>query len=91
MLARRATHGLVQSGYRPLKMSRSLADRFGVLRSGADTRWWEKSRIITERISAATKVMERGCLNEPLRKKTLLGYILTPCTFLVLTHDYAAE
>ena len=37
-------------------------------RSGSDTRFWEKSRIVTERISAATNVTERCGLIEPLRK-----------------------
>ena len=48
---------------------------------GADIRFfWEKSRIVTERISATTKITERCDLIEPLRIKPLSGYILTPYT-----------
>ena len=38
-------------------------------RSESDIRSWEKSRIVTERITAATNVTERCGLIEPLRKK----------------------
>ena len=44
---------------------------------------WEKSRIVTERISAGTNLTERRGSIEVLRKKTLRGYILTPYTSLV--------
>ena len=47
-------------------------------RSGSDICFREKSRIVTERIPAATNVTERCGLIEPLRKKQLRGYILTP-------------
>ena len=69
-------------------MSRSGADFFLCVteRSGSDIRFWEKSRIVTERITAATNVTDRWDLIEPLRKKPLLGYVLTPYASLVLAH-----
>ena len=81
--ARRATHGLLRSKYPPLKMPRCRAEF--VECHGADIRLWEKSRIVTERISTATNVTERCGLIKPLRKKTLRGHILTPCTSLIIT------
>ena len=79
--AHREIHGLLRSGYTPLTMSRSGAD-FSSVRSGSDVRFWEKSRIVTERISAATNVTERCGLIKPLR-----GYILTPYTSLPFTDN----
>ena len=53
-------HGLVRSGYPALNMSRSGADFFECVteRSGADIRLRGKSRIFTQRISAATNVTD---------------------------------
>ena len=54
-------------------------------RSEADIRLWEKPRIVTERISAATNGTEGCGLIEPLRKKPLRGYILTLYTSLEIS------
>ena len=74
-------------------MPQSGADFFSCVsdRSGSDTRFWEQSRIVAERIPAATTVTERCGLIEPLRKKTLHGYIITPYTSLVIYHTTAVE
>ena len=58
--ARREAHGLLRNGYPPLKMSQSgSVFECTMERSGSDIRLWEKSRIVTERISAATNFTER--------------------------------
>ena len=91
MFARRETHGLFSEWISALE---NVTDRIGFFgsatqRSGSDVRLWEKSRIVTERISAATNLTERCGLIKPLRKKSLRGFILTPYTSLAITSTSA--
>ena len=81
--ARRATHGFIAKWIPALENVTERRECFFFVECyGADIRSSRgKSRVVTERISAATKChgAVRCGLIELLRKKSLCGYILTPC------------